>query len=83
MNSPLPPKRLYRARDKRVIAGVCGGIADFFNIDPTWVRLILASAAVLMLLFGNYLYPFMMVFIIYAIAWIVVPISPKKVPNHE
>jgi phage shock protein PspC (stress-responsive transcriptional regulator) len=33
-----PPRRLYRARDDRVLAGVCGGIAKYFNIDPVLVR---------------------------------------------
>ena len=32
-------KRLYRSRDERLIAGVAGGIANYFNIDPTLVRL--------------------------------------------
>ena len=33
-------KRLYRSRDHRIIAGVCGGIAEYFMIDPTLVRLL-------------------------------------------
>jgi phage shock protein C len=33
-------KRLYRSRDDRMIAGVCAGIADYFDIDPTLVRLL-------------------------------------------
>ena len=33
-------KRLYRSVDDRMIAGVCAGIADYFDIDPTLVRLI-------------------------------------------
>ncbi len=32
-------KRLYRSRTNKMIAGVCGGIAEYFNIDPTIVRL--------------------------------------------
>ena len=32
------PRRLYRTRDDRVIAGVCSGIARYFNIDPVLVR---------------------------------------------
>lgn len=32
-------KRLYRSRKNRMICGVCGGIAKYFNIDPTLVRL--------------------------------------------
>lgn len=33
-------KRLYRSKQNRVIAGVCGGLGDYFNIDPTVVRLV-------------------------------------------
>ncbi|MDP4092963.1 MAG: PspC domain-containing protein [Bacillota bacterium] len=33
-------KRLYRSRNNRVIAGVCGGISEYFQIDPVLIRLI-------------------------------------------
>ena len=32
-------KRLYRSSTNYMLAGVCGGIAEYFNIDPTLVRL--------------------------------------------
>lgn len=32
-------KRLYRSRNEKMISGVCGGIAEYFNVDPTLVRL--------------------------------------------
>lgn len=32
-------RRLYRSRDDRMIAGVCGGIAEYFGLDPTLVRI--------------------------------------------
>ena len=32
-------KRLYRSNENKMLAGVCGGIAEYFNIDPTLVRL--------------------------------------------
>ena len=61
-------KKLYRSRSKRVIGGVCGGLAEFFNIDVTIVRLI----AVFLLLPGGFpgLIP-------YLIMWIVVPEEPE------
>ena len=40
-------KRLYRSKEDKVIGGVCGGLAEYFNIDPVWVRL----AAVLLVFF--------------------------------
>lgn len=36
-------KKLYKSTNKK-IAGVCGGIAEYFGIDPLWVRLILVLA---------------------------------------
>lgn len=32
-------KRLYKSNVNKIISGVCGGIAEYFNIDPTIVRL--------------------------------------------
>ena len=32
-------KRLYKSNGNRMIDGVCGGIAEYFNMDPTLVRL--------------------------------------------
>ena len=33
-------KKLYKSKGNRYIAGVCGGIAEYFNVDPTVVRLL-------------------------------------------
>ena len=35
-------KRYYRSSTDRIIGGVCGGIAEYFNIDPLLVRLVFA-----------------------------------------
>ena len=35
-----PVKRLYRSRRHRVIAGVCGGVAEYFALDPVIVRIL-------------------------------------------
>jgi phage shock protein C len=63
------PKRLYRSRSERMIAGVCGGIAEYFNIDPTVVRVI---ALATILLPGPSI-------IAYLIAWLIVPEAPDQV----
>lgn len=34
-------KKLYRSKRNRMIAGVCGGLGDYLNVDPTLVRLIM------------------------------------------
>ena len=59
------PKRLTRSRKDVMIAGVCGGIADYLVVDPTVVRLIFALASFFTVLFPGVL--------IYLIMWIVVP----------
>ncbi len=63
-------KKLYRSLSKRMIAGVCGGLAEYFDIDVSLVRLIfvgltLITAIIPMLLF-------------YLIAWIIIPTQEKK-----
>ena len=62
-----PPERPYRrltlsVTDKK-IAGVCGGLAQYFGVDSTLIRLI---AVVLALLGGSGL-------LIYLVAWIIMP----------
>lgn len=56
-------KRLYRSRDGRVIAGVCAGLADYFGVDPTLVRLAFA----LFTIFGG------AGILLYLCAWLVIP----------
>ncbi len=38
-------KKLYRVRDCKVLAGVCGGIGAYFNVDPTLIRVAWALLA--------------------------------------
>lgn len=59
-------KRIYRSSRDRKIGGVCGGIAEYFNIDPTIVRLIWA---VLVLAYGTGV-------LAYVLAWIIIPDDP-------
>ena len=40
-------KRLYRSNRDSMVAGVCGGLAEYFAIDPTIIRLIFVGAAFL------------------------------------
>lgn len=39
MTNETQAHRLYRSRSQRMLAGVCGGIAQYFGMDPTLVRL--------------------------------------------
>lgn len=68
MNEETPSyRKFYRSRKEKIIAGVCGGIAEFFNIDPTWVRVIF----ILLGIFGG------SAVLVYAVMWIFVPINPN------
>ena len=40
-------KRLYRSRTERQLAGVCGGLAEYFGVDPTIVRVLFIAFALL------------------------------------
>ncbi|MFW6287534.1 MAG: PspC domain-containing protein, partial [bacterium] len=62
----MADKKIYRSRKDRMLGGVCGGIADYFNIDTTIVRL-----AAVLLLFAEGIG-----LILYIIAWIVIPERP-------
>jgi phage shock protein C len=57
-------KTLRRSRRNRIIAGVCGGLGEFFGISATWFRL----AFLLALLPGG-----IPGFLLYLIMWIIVP----------
>ncbi|MCL2363789.1 MAG: PspC domain-containing protein [Defluviitaleaceae bacterium] len=61
-------KRLYRSRNDYWMGGVCGGIAEYFNIDATLVRL---GLIVFGALGGSGL-------VAYIIAWCVIPEAPKN-----
>jgi phage shock protein C len=63
---PPPQKRLVRSRDDRMIAGVCGGLADYLGIDPTVVRILTVVLTVLG--FGSLV-------IAYVVGWILIPES--------
>ncbi|HAA81947.1 MAG TPA: PspC domain-containing protein [Thermotoga naphthophila] len=56
-------KQLKRSRKNRIIAGVCGGFAEYFNVDPTLVRLIWV---LITLAWGAGL-------LLYIIAWLIMP----------
>lgn len=60
-------KKLYRSGKNRILGGVCGGIGEYFDIDPVFIRLLW----VLCSLMGG------AGFLAYIIAWIIVPRNPK------
>jgi phage shock protein PspC (stress-responsive transcriptional regulator) len=60
-------RKLYRSRTDRKLAGVCGGLAQYLNADPTLIRVLFV---VLALLGGPGL-------VIYLVLWIIVPEEPE------
>lgn len=42
------PKRLHRSRDQKMLLGVCGGLGEYFDIDPTIVRIVFAALTIVM-----------------------------------
>ncbi len=64
-----PTRKLYRSRSDRKLAGVCGGLAEFFSLDPTLIRVLFV---ILALAGGSGI-------VIYLAMWIMVPNQPQSV----
>ena len=69
---PDRQRRLYRSRREKIIGGVCGGIAEYSEIDLTLVRVLMA----LFIIFGVGL-------MVYIVMWIIIPLEPAKQENHN
>lgn len=65
-------RTLYRSSKDRVLGGVAGGVAEYFDFDPSLVRLIFALV-ILTTGFG---------FLAYIFAWVVVPLDPSGKSNQ-
>lgn len=61
----MEDKRLTRSRKDRMIAGLCGGLADYFKLDPSLVRIGVVLICVIT--------AFVPVSLIYGVMWIVIP----------
>ncbi len=60
----MSERRFFRSTSNRMIAGVCGGIAEYFNWDPSMVRIVYSLLTLFTAFAGG---------IVYVILWIVVP----------
>ncbi len=65
--APKPAPRFHRSAKERMVAGICGGLAETFKVDPALVRL--AAVAAIVFSWGGAL-------LAYLIAWIVLPLEP-------
>ena len=69
MPAPVaPPARLYRSGRERILGGVCGGIAEYLNIDPVIIRVVFVIGMVL---------SFGVLVLGYFLLWILVPRNPS------
>lgn len=69
-------KRLVRSRSDRMIAGVCGGLAGYLNIDPVFVRLAFVLFELLTAGAGG--------IILYLILWVIMPeAAPGEAANPQ
>lgn len=68
-------RRLYRSRYDKKIAGVCGGLGNYFSIDPNFIRLLVIFICIL-----TAVLPF---FVVYLIAALVIPQEPANSPAIE
>jgi phage shock protein C len=62
-------KRLYRSRTNRMLAGVCGGIGEYFDVDPVIVRVVVVALSISGGLPGM---------LPYLVLWAIVPEGPKN-----
>jgi len=60
-------RRIYRSGEERILGGVCGGIAEYLNVDPVLIRLLWVMGS---LAWGAGIF-------LYIIAWIIIPRNPK------
>jgi len=60
-----PPRPLRRSVDNRVIAGVVGGLAEYFDMDPTLLRAVYVVVSMISIAFPGIL--------VYIVLWMVVP----------
>lgn len=67
-NGTKEVKKLYRSMQNRMIAGVCGGVAEYFNLDPVIVRILWI---LLILLGGTGIF-------FYILSWILIPVNPHQ-----
>lgn len=69
----MDTKKLYRAEDNQVLAGVAGGLGKYFEVDPVLIRLLF----VLLTVFGG------SGVLIYVVLWLVIPQKSQLADNTE
>ncbi|HOM94729.1 MAG TPA: PspC domain-containing protein [Candidatus Saccharicenans sp.] len=63
-------KKLYRSTRQKMLGGVCGGLAEYFDLDVSLIRLIFVGLALLTAILPMVLF--------YLVAWLIIPLEPKS-----
>ncbi|MCX8190148.1 MAG: PspC domain-containing protein [Candidatus Diapherotrites archaeon] len=63
------PKKLYRSSKNNWLGGVCGGIGEYFEVDPNIVRIVWIALTLASLGFG---------LLLYIAAWLIIPLNTEQ-----
>ena len=67
-------KRLHRSYDNKMLGGICGGLAEYFDVDPSIVRIL---AVISLFVSGG------ITILVYIVAWIILPLNEPGAVNSE
>ena len=63
-------RKLYRSKKDKMLGGVCGGMAEYFNIDPVLIRVLWVTFTLISAGLGGIL--------AYIICWLIIPENPNQ-----
>ncbi len=66
-------KKLYKTRNDKFVSGVCGGLAEYFGLDATIIRLLVAGLTIFTAFFGG--------IVLYIVAAAIIPYEDEIYPN--
>ena len=67
-------KKLHRSYDNKMLGGICGGLAEYFDVDPSVVRIL---AVISLFVSGG------MTILVYIVAWIIIPLNEPGAVSAE
>jgi len=67
-------RRLYRSRSETQLTGLCGGLGQYFSVDPVLIRLLWVIATLITGVVPGAL--------AYLIGWLIVPLEPLPIPQN-
>jgi len=67
-------KKIYRSREDKKVAGICGGLGEYFSIDPVLIRLAFVFIALVTAIVP--------MIVAYIIGWIIMPRKPSQIHSN-